>query len=242
MELFVSPVQQAIVTGDAGTAQDATHEAHAAIAMGERTHFIAAGRMYRIGPEPAPGQHFGLGFGGRAYRIIWPDGTEQRTRNLWLWGDTTRLDSAVLMQEPFWGNNLRVPDREHLLQPPPHHLRAIYNAHFPAGFFGIIDEREAWVITAARKQSEWNARYDRDPLLRLLRYRMGGWRHRVLAKRLVRTIRQLINKHIICLNCWHRPGEHWQAGSDDDLGGVIDWGCGHSHRDAKTGKIIHCKC
>jgi hypothetical protein len=240
MELFVSPQQQAIVTGELGTAQDATHDAYAAIAADERTHFIAAGSMYRIGPDPALGQHFGLGMGGRGYLVIWPDGTEQRTRNLWHWGDTDRPDSAVLMQEPFWGNNLRIDDRELLLQPPPHHLRAIYDAHFPYGFYGILDDREAWQITAARKQAEWNARYDFDPILRLLRYRMGGWRHRVLAKKFARAVRGFINAHIICLKCRHRPSTHWHA--EDEYGGDIDWGCGHSHRDPKSGKLIHCRC
>ena len=200
---------------------------------------IAGGSLYRIGPEPAKGQHFGLGFGGSRHIITWPDGTEQHSRNMWFWGDVDRPDTAVLMHAPFWGGNLGHVNREHLLQAPPVHLRAVYAAHFPGGFYGILDEREHWAITAERERDAWNARYKRDPLLRLLRYRMGGWRHRVLAKRFARWVRATINAHIVCTKCWHRPNHHWEAG--DDLSGPIDWGCSHSHRN-KSGKLIHCDC
>jgi hypothetical protein len=241
MHINLSPEQQAIVTGDPGTAQDALHNAFAAVHLGSRDHIIAGGELYRIGPEPAPGQRFRLGFGGRGWIIIWPDGTEQRTRNLWHWGRTDRPDTAVLLQEPFWGNNLRVDGREHLLQPPPKHLGATYEAAFPhRNFFGILDERESIHVRLARERAAWEHTWRTNVFVRATRYHGGAWRHKVLARRLSETVRRFINERIVCLNCGHRPSGHWKIG--DDFTGPVDWGCSHSHVDRKTGKTVDCDC
>jgi hypothetical protein len=212
----VSPLQQSIVTGDPGTAQDALHEALASVRTGERTYLIAAGVLYKIGPEPQPVTKtvghlwwrrtvsympivmFGRGFGGAGWMITWPDGTKQQTSNLWYWGEVDQPDNAVLQAAPFWGNNLLMHGVEHLLQSPPAHMRAIYDRNtFPNGFFAVLDQREDPILTYRREEEAWYARpwwakvlyADVRPLKRSYEHDASGGYVTVPELRLVQFVR-----------------------------------------------------
>jgi hypothetical protein len=259
----VSPFQQSIATGDPGSAQDALHEALAAVRNGSREFVIAAGTLYKIGEEPekktrtvghlwwkrdeeyTPIQMFGRGFGGRRWLITWPDGTAQSSSNLWHWEDNLDMpDNATLQQAPFWGNNLRMNGVENLLAPVPRHMRSVYEIAFPGGFFCILDSREDFMVRMAREREQWKNRTllkkiwlaDMRPMKR------GGGDAaesrigqfvRIKCHQAKRRMKRMVNK-VICTNCYHPRQDHWEMG--DDFTGPIDWGCNHT----KNGK--RCKC
>jgi hypothetical protein len=223
--------------GDVGSLQDAAHELLFSLRSNDhKTVVLTNGAIYEIGPEPEGGRRFGLGFGGQRWTVFFHDGTVVQTRNLWHAGSLSdyALDvrcpaNAVLMQAPFWGNNLRVPGVEHLLQPAP-----VGSPNREV--FGVLDTRESLTVRMEREKRAWAAR----PLwmkvwyadMRPLGSRENGFAPRAEARlvqvariqshRLSRAVRGVVNL-FICTGCWHLRKRHWVAGDRD---AEYDWGCG----------------
>jgi hypothetical protein len=209
---YMAPEQQVIVVGDEGQAQDAMHGAIYAVLHGSHEYVVTAGVMYRIGPEPERGQRFGLGYGGRRWYIVWPDGTKQSTRNLWDWGNTDLADNAQLFSAPYWENGQVFDlsqDIQVRIQPPPKGNRT--------GVFCILETREATHIVLER---EWanNKRFPRCLVIN----EYGSSRISVSYKRLAHKFIAMINA-FVCTKCKHWRKDHWTHG--DHLTGPIDWGC-----------------